>query len=440
MAITLEEYKRLRSQGIPPEQIAQQSQGATGFKGFAVGAGKGALSTVQGISRLGAGTINLAQRAGSALGLPTQEAKPIFTEKFEESLQPQTGSEKAGFAVEKIAEFLAPSGALAKGISPTAGIVRRGVGEAVATGGITTAQTGEFGDEAKVSAIVGGLIPVAGAGLKAVRPTGKFRKILGEKIQTSVIKPSQRDVKDGFNIQNLTKYNVGGSLEETIAKTHTEINKRTNRLNKILKRGEGLVNLQDVFTDTIKSLKNKQGKFKEFGNIRANEKAIKDLQAEVNKVAPGDGLVDLVQATFMKRGAGTKSAWAFGQPDREAKALEKIYSQFYLSLKNAIEKSAGKSGGEIKKLNKEISELIPISNASLRRLPVASRNNAISLTDSIGLFASAFDPSALALIGANRLLKSGKFGAFLAKSAEKASKTKEPVTRGAIGQRFLGTN
>jgi hypothetical protein len=72
----------------------------------------------------------------------------------------------------------------------------------------------------------------------------------------------------------------------------------------------------------------------------------------------------------------------------------------------------------VKELNKQMSELIPISNAALRRLPVEQRNNMIGLTDSIGLFSSIFDPKALALIGANKLARSGKFGEFLMKVAE----------------------
>ena len=85
----------------------------------------------------------------------------------------------------------------------------------------------------------------------------------------------------------------------------------------------------------------------------------------------------------------------------------------------------------VKGINKEMSELIPISNAVIRRIPIEARNQALSLTDQMGLYASVFDPRALALIGANRLSKSGKFGQFLVNVSEKT-----PTSE--LGKRFLG--
>ena len=52
----------------------------------------------------------------------------------------------------------------------------------------------------------------------------------------------------------------------------------------------------------------------------------------------------------------------------------------------------------------------------LKRIPVAERNNLLSLTDSIGLYASVFDPRALALIGAKKLSASGSFANMLLKA------------------------
>jgi len=147
-------------------------------------------------------------------------------------------------------------------------------------------------------------------------------------------------------------------------------------------------------------------------------------------------------AILIKRGAGTKGAWAFGQIDRDIAALEEVYTKFYLFLREEIIKSAGKQGGEFASLSREISELIPIANAALRRLPVEQRNNIISLTDSVGLFAAIFDPRALALIGANALSRSGQFGAFLVKVGERARQRAQtsPIDRSAIGERVFGGN
>jgi hypothetical protein len=56
------------------------------------------------------------------------------------------------------------------------------------------------------------------------------------------------------------------------------------------------------------------------------------------------------------------------------------------------------------------------SLAALRRLPVEQRNNALSLTDSIGLFSSIFDPKALLVLGATKAANSGRVGNVLQKA------------------------
>ena len=151
------------------------------------------------------------------------------------------------------------------------------------------------------------------------------------------------------------------------------------------------------------------------------------LLPEIKEQAGQRGVVGLLKATDIKRGAGTKGSWAYNRPEPDANAIEKVYTTFYNKLKIAIEKNAPQG---VKEINKKMSDLIPISNAALRRLPVEQRNNIISLTDSIGLFSSMFDPRSLALIGANRLSKSGKFGQFLVNLAERTPKT-------GIGQRIF---
>ena len=200
-----------------------------------------------------------------------------------------------------------------------------------------------------------------------------------------------------------------------------------NQLSSKLEAGKTAVNLNKVFSDTSKALT--KGKTKAFGDIGATKRVIKNLQSEIREVAGKNGLVDLVEATNIKRGAGTKGAWAFGRVEPDAGATEKVYSAFYNKIRLAIEEAAPKG---VQNINKQISELIPISNATIRRLPVAQRNNIISLTDSIGLFSAMFDPRALAIIGAGKLSKAGKFGSFLARlGTEKPSKT-------ALGKRAFG--
>lgn len=238
----------------------------------------------------------------------------------------------------------------------------------------------------------------------------------GQKIQMSVIKPSTRDIKDGFKIENVSKYDVGGDLAETVAKSHVKMNELSNQLSKKLSSSDSKIDLIESYDETVKRLLG--DKTKTFGDNTAIQRVLKNLKSEIEGAAP-DGNVDLLQATNIKRGAGTKGAWAYNRPEADASAIEKVYSEFYDVLKNKIEKTAPDG---VKEINKQISELIPINNAALRRMTVEERNNILNITEAIGLTSALFDPKALLFVGANKALKSGKFGSFLTKSAQKFKK------------------
>ena len=421
--------------------ILQKTGEITGglFKGF----GKGVISTGVELSSLMEKGIRvlLPKAAEEFLDLTdTTIAEEIVPEELRE---PEGGWERAGFTAEKIAEFLLPSGKIAAlkglatmkigelGLSTGAGraleIATKGMIEAGTTGGITTIQEGKFDNTAKITTIIGGIFGVGGAIL------GKALPAIGQKIQQTVIRPIAKDIKDGFKIENINKYKVGGTLPETATKVHVEINKRVSELNNILKTSKQKININQVFDETMDEL-SKQ-KYSNFGDLIPIKKVAETLKKEMNEIIPmlqkqKERLVNLTEATNIKRGAGTKGSWAFGRFEPDSKATETVYNVFYNKLKTAIEKGAEISGGRVKQLNKEISELIPISHAIIRRLPVEQRNNVIGLTDSIGLFASMFDPKALLLLGASKLSRSGRFGEFLSGLSDFGNKMR---LRGIIG-------
>lgn len=258
------------------------------------------------------------------------------------------------------------------------------------------------------------------AGTNIKTGVGDVLEKTGQKIQNTVIKPSVRDVKDGFKIENMSKYDVGGSLPETIAKTHTKMNQLSQELTAKLKSTDAKLDLKKVYSDTIKSMGG--DKALSFGDNKAIERVLNNLDEEIKQISP-DGSVDLVKATNVKRGAGSKGAWAYNRPEADSSAIEKVYTAFYNNLKKEIETVAPDG---IKDINKQISELIPINNAALRRMTVEERNNALSLMDNIGLVSSVFDPKALLLFGTNRALKSGKVGKFLTETGQKLKGTKNP--------------
>lgn len=273
---------------------------------------------------------------------------------------------------------------------------------------------------------VGASVPLAAAGIKKLSDLiGKT----GDRIQFSVIKPTQADIKDGFNIQTVKKYNLGGSLKTTAEKTDKLIDDLSAQLNSKIKGSNASLDLNDVYDKTAKRVLG--DKFQQFGSNANMDTAIDKLRQEIITVSGENGLVPLQDAQTIKRAAGHFGAWQYGRPDPDAKATEQVYNVFYNEMKKAIEKNAPEGIAEI---NKQISELIPVMNALIRRIPVAERNNVLSLTDVITLTGATFDPRSLGLTLANLASKSGYVGNKLSQFGEAASSGMGSETADLIGR------
>jgi hypothetical protein len=269
--------------------------------------------------------------------------------------------------------------------------------------GLSTAG-GEFGGAAAAGART--------AGKAGARIAGRGLESTGQKIQQSVIRPAIADIKDGFKIENVAKYDVGGSLPQTIAKTQVKLNEFGKELATKLKASDTKINLHETLAETAKRLS--EDKAGSFGDNAALDRVLEQIDGEIGHM--GGHEHDLVSATNIKRAAGTKGAWAYNRPEADANAIERAYTAFYGVLKEQIEKAAPPG---VKEINKKLSDLISIQNAALRRLPVEQRNNVFSLTDSIGFLSSVFDPRALLLVGATKAAKSGKVGNVLVKTGRR---------------------
>jgi len=155
--------------------------------------------------------------------------------------------------------------------------------------------------------------------------------------------------------------------------------------------------------------------------------ALQQLQDEVLSVG---GDVSIPEAQIVKQSAGKLGAWTYGKPDPESSATEAVYNSFYRNLKTAIEKN---SPDGVKEINQQISKLIPVQNALIRRMPVAERNAALSLTDIISMSAGTIHPSAFGLTLINRFAKSGMAGNLLSKYVSGAMQGISPIVGEAAG-------
>lgn len=279
--------------------------------------------------------------------------------------------------------------------------------------GAKTLAEGGNAEEVAKNAAIGGATSAALSG--TVSAFGELLKASGSKIVNTVIKPSQHDIADGFSLDTIKKHDLGGSLSTMNTKTEEKLNDLSTQLAAKLKDSDATINLQDAYEETVKNLTG--NKLKTFGSNTSMGKALEQLQEEIADA--GGGAVTIPDAQVIKQASGKMGAWQFGAQDPDSTAREKIYTAFYHVMKNQIEKNSPEG---VKEINKQISELIPVSNAITRRLPVAERNNLLSLQDIITLTAGAMNPNALGGFALSLAQKSGATGNALMKLGNKIPK------------------
>lgn len=277
-------------------------------------------------------------------------------------------------------------------------------GEGLAEGDTVSDSVGRGVTGAAIGGVTGG----------AIQGLGKLLGITGDKIMTSVIRPTKSDIQDGFNLNTIKQYNLGGSLNTSLEKTQNLLNDFSTQLKNKLGESSTKIDLKNVFNDTAKELTD-SSKLKGFGANTKVANTIDQLKGEVNLVNPEGGL-SIPDAQVVKQAAGNFGAWQYGKPDPDSKASEIVYNTFYNKLKSAIEDSSPEG---VKSINQQLSKLIPVQNAILRRLPVTERSNAISLNEMIGLVGSASNPAALGPTLLNMISRSGTAGNILSKFGPK---------------------
>lgn len=308
--------------------------------------------------------------------------------------------------------------AVANAASRIPGIIRAGLG-AAGVGAVAGSSQGDTGAErlqnAKTGAVAGA---VTGGTLAA---GGKLFGAVGDKIMTSVIRPTARDIADGFSLDTIKKFDLGGSLNATYTKTQALLGDLSSQLKSKIGTSKATINLPKIVEQTKDELSTAAGKLRSFG---ANQKITAALNSLEKEAATVGNDLSIPDAQIVKQASGAFGAWQYGRPDPDSKASEVVFNVFYNKLKTAIE-NASPSG--VKEINQKISKLIPINNALIRRMPVADRNYALSLTDIITLTSSVFNPHVLALTGLNLAQKSGAVANALSKFGPRVTKTAIPM-------------
>lgn len=268
------------------------------------------------------------------------------------------------------------------------GSIAAATGIGAANSGGAALASGKSASEAAGQAVTGGVVSGVTAGV-ATGLSGLLGAI-GNKIMTSVIKPSAADIEDGFSMSTIRDNNLGGTLPQTLKKTQSMLNDLTAQLKIKLASSPTSIDLSDIYEKTEQDVASQSGKLKNFGANARVTSALAQLKGEVG--ALGDSsTVSIPEAQTVKQAAGNFGAWSYGKPDPDSQASQTVYNAFYRNLKTAIEEN---SPPGVKQINQQIGKLIPVVNAVIRRIPVAERNGAISLNEMISLTGAFFHPAA----------------------------------------------
>lgn len=334
-------------------------------------------------------------------------------------LEPQNTQQQIGQGLEQTAEFFAPGVALGKlktaaktGVGLLDALIGAGLEGASATA-VSSAQHGNAGAEELVT---GGAS--AGTGLVA-QGLGKALGPLGRRVEESLVKAHTRDYQDGFNVANIYKHKLGGTLSQTYDKASAAIQKYGEELKSYLNISNQLgrkVNLLDELNGVAADLEGKASKT--FGQNADIRRALEKLREDplFQKIGP-DGTIDLSTANEVKQAVGGLGAWLTGPKGQvmgaDDRAMETVANALYDRLKKAIEQQAI---GPIRVINQKLSEVIPIRQAIIRRIPVEQRGNVLNMGDLLAL--SSHD---LGLSLANRVLRSGRTANAMVNTAERTT-------------------
>lgn len=295
-------------------------------------------------------------------------------------------------------------------------------GEGAAAAGVTAAQHGST-DNLATPALTAGVLSVAVPA--ALKLAGK----LGMKIEHVLIKPTKADIEDGFDVRNVFKYRVGGTLDGTYDKVQSKLGELATEATSLRATNPtAVVNVRDALygaaVELQKSAPRTQGMNEQILNalnkeLRELDILVQNRQLSKNFEAPVDVAHQILQ------GVGERGAWTYGFRDTESAASEKVANAFYSQLRQGIE-SAIPDGSRLAEVNKAMGELIPIKQAIIRRIPVEARNQVMHMSDIVALTKN------IPLGVLNRGLRSGTIADVLVKGSEKAG----PL--GDIGARLGG--
>lgn len=364
---------------------------------LSTGAAKGIGSTGYNLAKL--------TNKGMRAVLPQEFADkyvPPFPEQTPDVLRPHGFMQKAGFLGEQAAEFVVPSGAVAKGARATeAGLDALKLAPRVVKGGrllaemglegvATGAVTGAQGGDVKTGALLGAAAPVAS------RAMGPVVKAVEEKIAPGIgnklLRPRDSQFSFGKNPGRaaskvgITKDmpSLVGKLQELKASTGRQIDALLSQPQYASKAIDVKPLIEKPIDEAIQDALAKPigaGKQELIDNLMEMKndflytRAL-DPQGKLMNGTPRNLMLNPLDATVLKRQIGDSTRWTGSAFDKD---INQARVAVYQKIKQAVERVAP----DVKVLNRDYGDALEAQAAATKRMHAGDRNSPLSLTDLI---------------------------------------------------------
>lgn len=431
--------------------------GKTGFKPLdklvnldkqlVTGAAKGVGSTVSTLGEIGESAMSKTVGRGvqTITGKKVSSVGHGGTEEVlgklgvKDAFTPTTGGQKLGFGVEQIGEFFTPGGAVTKGSKAVEAVAGAGklakyskglgqtakvVGESLASGGVSLAQTGDVG-EAKTSALLGGAGAAVAPGAQKVAKA--FKEYMGEKVApkviNSLVKPISKEFEFGKNagagvVKEGIKANTREGLLTKITERKTALGDEIGGLLDKVKTNIDVAPAINKIDDAIKKA-NKAGDSTLSSRLKEVKQALTSEFDEVTGEVIGkkNMILSPSDARKFKTEIGEAARWT-GQ------AFDNDVNQARVAIYRGINDLIDNVAPGTKALNARFADMLSAERALQRTIDIAERQNIFGLIPA-GVGSAVGVGSAIASgdLSPESLIKSAIIGGLATGATKSAAST-----------------
>lgn len=380
MALTQKQFNNLRKKGLSIEQIVKFEKGTqpkiqqpdmNKFDQFALGAGKGIVSTIRGASSLGE---KILSKPFEAVGIKKKEETAAEQLIPKGVITPESTTEKIGFFLEQAAELFAPIGMAGKA-TRGANLLTKGIVEGGTIGAQIAVQEGEVNKDVVKSAATGAVFPVVG---KALGVFGKsLTEALPERLIRSAVGQSKKVLEAGKDVSEyIIKNKRIGTANSLMKSAQDAIEDLSGRISSKLKSVSGQIIKRDEIIDDVVGSVNDTG-----GAITGEE-----VNSVIQKLAPqAKGLLQKESLTLIEanklRQSIDRTLGDRGFLTSQLPFNKELLKDFTNKLRETVKQKAPDGTRDLfNNLAKEIN----LRNAVVSKYIGRDRNQIISFGDLIG--------------------------------------------------------